>query len=249
MSRKSRAFTLIELLVVVGIISILVALLLPSLSKARTQAKRVACASNLRQIHLAAMQYRTAYRGFVPVFVSGADEQHWWYFLNVYLEKNWMTTRSKVFRCPGSRFANTDNAVTYGPVFQGTFNYPTPKWHAPPSMLGWVIQNNWNDNWPGNMALPVKTNSAWRDPWNSIYIADCWLVGPSGLYSYPSGEEFGSDHLHKPHPFPNAWTRRFGDFHGGTNGLYHDGSVRLHRTYDIDNKMIENTPASEWDVY
>jgi prepilin-type N-terminal cleavage/methylation domain-containing protein len=51
------AFTLIELLVVVAIIALLVAILLPSLSKARTQGKNAACLSNLHQIGLASSAY------------------------------------------------------------------------------------------------------------------------------------------------------------------------------------------------
>jgi competence protein ComGC len=43
----------IELLVVFGIIALLIAMLLPTLSEAREAAKRPACRSNLRQIHLA----------------------------------------------------------------------------------------------------------------------------------------------------------------------------------------------------
>ena len=53
MDREHRAFTLIELLVVVAIISLLVSILLPSLTKARDLARISVCATQLHSLHLA----------------------------------------------------------------------------------------------------------------------------------------------------------------------------------------------------
>jgi prepilin-type N-terminal cleavage/methylation domain-containing protein len=61
-----KAFTLVELLVVIGIIAVLVAILLPVLARARQQAERVACASNLRQIATAWVAYCHTGKGLLP---------------------------------------------------------------------------------------------------------------------------------------------------------------------------------------
>ncbi len=62
----SHGFTLIELLVVVAIIALLVSVLLPSLSKAREQAKSAACRAALRGLGLAQQNYQIDQKDFIP---------------------------------------------------------------------------------------------------------------------------------------------------------------------------------------
>lgn len=70
----SKGFTLIELLVVISIIALLLALLLPALAKSREAAKRIACASNVRQWGLVFQSYANSHKEWMPPHNGGASD-------------------------------------------------------------------------------------------------------------------------------------------------------------------------------
>lgn len=65
-SSRQRLFTLIELLVVIAIISILAAILMPALRRAKETAMGISCISNLKQIGIALANYAGDYNGLIP---------------------------------------------------------------------------------------------------------------------------------------------------------------------------------------
>jgi prepilin-type N-terminal cleavage/methylation domain-containing protein len=72
--RPASAFTLVELLVVIGIVAVLIAILLPVLGKARAQANRTVCLSNIRQLGAGILMYCNDNDGYFPTCAYAADD-------------------------------------------------------------------------------------------------------------------------------------------------------------------------------
>ena len=107
--RPRKGFTLIELLVVIAIIAILAAILFPAFARARENARRASCQSNLKQIGLGVAMYKQDYDEKMPQYnyTIAAVNYSWDLVLEPYLKNR------QIFRCPSG--ANPDNFT--GDVF------------------------------------------------------------------------------------------------------------------------------------
>jgi prepilin-type N-terminal cleavage/methylation domain-containing protein len=161
---KRRAFTLIELLVVVAIIALLIAILLPSLSRAREMARRSTCAANLKAQGSCMAVYATQYEDHLPA-VNNPDS--WWYhdeppffgdqLINLSNSVSSSTlqppTARKLFYCPSNILQNVDSQWNNGQTPPALPGY---------RVLGYAYINDRGPNPTHLVPLDSSNISPWR---------------------------------------------------------------------------------------
>ena len=163
-------FTLIELLVVISIISILIAILLPALSKAKASSRNILCSNNMRQIGLMQNIYADGYKDtYTPPFkyLTPTDLVVWQQKLVIYSEgKRGYNAykRYKQFDCPDSTEAQS-GARDYGMNYQmgksqWKYNRSAPPRPSDVAIIGEININNESFVQPTTTSSPTRPTIA-----------------------------------------------------------------------------------------
>lgn len=201
-SKRNNAFTLIELLVVISLISMLMAVLVPALSRARQRAKALVCASRLRQMSMAANAYIAANNGYYPPayqyrFSDGRG-----------IMVNWDYTTEGEDVSPGLLWQSGTNAeIKQCPSFKGNSNTPAERFTG----------YNYNTSYIGRgeyekIKTPAKSEQIRRP--------DRCAVFGDGEYALGANKFMRS-------PLPSEFDSSFSGRYAGTQGFRHNDSTNI----------------------
>jgi prepilin-type N-terminal cleavage/methylation domain-containing protein/prepilin-type processing-associated H-X9-DG protein len=212
---QCRGFTLIELLVVIAIIAILAAILFPVFARAREQARKASCQSNLKQIGLAITMYTQDYDETYPLSNMGYGTSSYWYNILQPYVKN-----LQVFVCPSA--GKIQNSGGYGWNICGTHYVGNASAGTNPGNgFGW-----YPDHWETPTLSYLKLSSI-QEPSSTIIVGDPNSVGYSsnGLYLYPNSYDYIPVlHGGQVGPFNGGGT--LSSHEGGGNYVFTDGHVK-----------------------
>jgi prepilin-type N-terminal cleavage/methylation domain-containing protein/prepilin-type processing-associated H-X9-DG protein len=218
-------FTLIELLVVIAIIGVLAALLLPVLSKAKNQARKIACISNLKQLEDCCHLYSADFDDFLPLNQVGG-------FVSAPSTTNAVSQVTNVFSwCPGIAPLDATTAnVKLGLLYR--YNQSPAIYHCP-------ADNSIVDDHPGLL----RTRSYCMDisincpdmPRSYLKFAEIVKPSPSSLFVFIDTHDediwdatFGI--FSTRNPSANFWLDMPADRHNqGANISFADGHVEYWR--------------------
>ena len=255
--RTRKAFTLIELLVVIAIIAILAAILFPVFARARENARRASCMSNLKQIGLGLMMYTQDYdehypsRGYTtPTDQIPPDNQVWyssggtnsWFWQQIIYP---YTKSEQLYRCPNgvpSTYPYSGNYGTNGVIMQSSLGLsmaalesPSTTYLAMDSGMYYMEINSGTD------FVTSPSGWFWYIPGTQKY-SGCPLTGCNSTYPMTgdTGADFDSDGRH----------------FDGNNVIFGDGHVKWVKTAAIWDEAQKykaggytNSAASAWNPY
>ena len=232
-------FTLIELLVVIAIISILAAIIFPVFASAREKAKQATCTSNLRQIGLALVMYRSdsdevnaVYRQCPALGMGGACGNHdtsysgagerWW----APYDNTLGGTVSPTTIYPDSDYVG-DNAGTIQPYVKSLAVFKCPSAN-PPLQVGYAM--SYISHGPMGKADSFVQNSAVMVVWDhaktpgcaDTIVADIPATFTGDWQPYPPSLD--TTHVHYPIRHSHGFL-----------GLQYDGAVRFRRFSQLTN--------------
>jgi len=179
--KKKRGFTLIELLVVIAIIAILAAILFPVFSRAREQARKTACLSNMKQIGQALMMYVQDWDETFPYTTScqapgvGAATDQPQGKLHPYIKN------VDVWTCPSEAIYNREsNLSQYGNLA----GWPGWPWRFPVEFAGHYISIGYNELLMNNLGCewtgrPPKMAEV-VEPGDTAAFADSYFISTCG---------------------------------------------------------------------
>ncbi len=160
--KAPRRFTLIELLVVIAIISILMALLLPGLKKARDISKLAGCTGNLRQIGVAGESYIGDNNGFLSCSHIGYGD--WYLGIVPYIENGKEWNESKM--APKNRAGGIWSCPADPSGEKGYNGGVIPAWGAP-----WAIYATIDTTSPPYI-FSSRSITAYKSPSSKLYLID-----------------------------------------------------------------------------
>lgn len=175
------AFTLIELLVVIAIIAILAAILFPVFGRARENARRTSCQSNLKQMGLGMLQYVQDYDEIMPAAwygpgsnASNATDYKWMDAVQPYAKSE------QVFNCPSHtttepyKFRDGTNFGSYALncTYAGATIFPNP---------GGIDRNPPISDYNASGKFPISIASI-QAPATTVWVTDIEKNGTNILY-------------------------------------------------------------------
>ncbi|MGB0715786.1 MAG: type II secretion system protein [Phycisphaerae bacterium] len=233
MKFKQPAFTIIEVLVVIAIMAALMAILLPSLSSARAQARQVVCGSNLRQLGTALQMYALDSNGHAmplaytsPSIIGTADPIYWWGssgisgvdhttgFVALYLSSD--LRAGGVYECPDQPWGSYKPQGATQQSATSTYGY-NGYYLCPPHAPGWNFQIGHR---------PWQRLERVRNPARVFAFGDTMLGWQSGLQNNAllDPPRLFQSPLWKLNTSPTTSFRH----RGRTQMVHCDGSVQSH---------------------